>query len=85
MYCLALLDSGNYVFNLCRIFEKKGFVFEVVSTPCHLAKDGCGYCLKFPIQFKNMVVSEGLLNRVPVREIYKIVPMGTKNRYEKIY
>lgn len=84
MYCLAILDSGNYVFNLCRILEKKGYVFEVVSTPCHIAKDGCGYCLKFPIEYRDMVVCEGILNRMPVREIYKIIPYATKNRYERI-
>jgi len=84
VYCLAILDSGNYVFNLCRIFEKKGFVFEVVSIPCHIAKDGCGYCLKFPIQFRDMVIYEGIINRMPVREIYKIIPFGTRNKYERI-
>ncbi|MCX7923708.1 MAG: DUF3343 domain-containing protein [Clostridia bacterium] len=85
MNCLAILTSGNYVFNLHRILERKGLVFEVVSTPCQIAKDGCGYCLKFPEQHKDTVVAEGIENRLPVREIYRIVPMFSKNKYERVY
>ena len=85
MYCLAMLDSGNYVFSLCRILEKKGYVFEVISTPCHIAKGGCGYCLKFPEEYKELIVNEGALNRFFIREIYRIVPLYSKNKYDKIF
>ncbi|MCR4436841.1 MAG: DUF3343 domain-containing protein [Clostridiales bacterium] len=85
MDCLALLDSGNFAYKLCSIFEKKGYIFEVVSTPCHIAKDGCGYCIKFPAEFKELLVSEGIKNKTPIREIYKIIPAYKKNKYEKIY
>jgi len=85
MYCLAMLDSGNYVFHLCSILEKKGYVFEVVSTPCQIAKDGCGYCLKFPMEFKDLVVSEARANGLSIREIYKIIPGYAKNKYERIF
>ena len=85
MYYLALFDSGNYVFSLCRVLEKKGYVFEVVSTPCHIAKGGCGYCLKFPGEFMDMVISEGELNNTAVREIFKVIPLSAKNEYERIY
>lgn len=85
MYCVAILDSGNYVFNLCSVLEKKGYVFEVVSIPCHIAKSGCGYCLKFPFEYMDMVINEAKAINTPVREIYKIVPMFSKNQYTKIY
>ncbi len=85
MYYLALFDSGNYVFSLSRVLEKKGYVFEIVSTPCHIAKGGCSYCLKFPGEFMDMVISEGKLNNTTVREIFKVIPLLSKNRYEKIY
>lgn len=84
MYCLAMLDSGNYVFSLCRKLERKGYVFEVIATPCQIAKGGCGYCLKLPVEYKDLVVGEGFANNMPVREMYLVVPLGMKNKYEKI-
>jgi len=84
MYCLAILASGNYAFYLCRILENMGYVFEVVTTPCQIAKDGCGYCLKFPIEHKELVLKEGLKNKILIRELYKIVPLYSRNKYEKI-
>lgn len=83
-YLLAILDSGNYVFNLCRTLENKGYVFEVVATPCQIAKSGCGYCLKFPDEYKDLVVDEAKENGFKVREIYKITNSFAKNIYEKI-
>ncbi len=85
MYCIAILSSGNYAFNLCRILEKKGYVFEVVSTPCQIAKGGCSYCIKFPCEFKDVVINEGIRSGMYVREIFSIVPMFTKNKYERVY
>lgn len=85
MYCLALLDSGNYAFNLCSILEKKGAALEVVSTPCQISKGGCGYCLKFPVELKDMVIKEGKKNNLPVRAVYKAIPRVSGIRYERIY
>jgi hypothetical protein len=84
MDCLGILQSGNYAFNLCCLLERKGFVFEVVSTPCQIAKGGCGYCLKFPESYKDLVIAEGLANNLPIHEIYGIQPGFTKNKYVKI-
>ena len=84
MYGIAIFDSGNYAMNLCRILEKKGYVFEIVSTPCQIARNGCSYCLKFPFEFKDMVVNEGKANNVAVREMYKVVNQVTKNRYDRV-
>lgn len=85
MNCLAIFDSGNYAFSICRSLEKKGYVFEVITIPCQIAKTGCGYCLKFPIELLNIVVNEGNACRMPIRELYKIVSMYNKNKYEKLY
>jgi len=85
MYAIAILDSGNYALRLCSILERKGYVFEVVPTPCHIAKNGCGYCLKFPLEYKELVLREALLNNLVIREIYKIEPQLMKNNYVKIY
>ena len=84
-YCLAMFDSGNYVFNLHRILEQKGYSFEVVATPCRIAKGGCGYCLKFPEECTDAVINEAGLNNMVVREIYRVTPLFSKNKYEKIY
>lgn len=84
-YCLGVLDSGNYTFSLCRILERKGYVFEVVSTPCQIAKYGCGFSLKFPCEYKDVIIEEGKANNTVIREIYKVIPGITKNAYERIY
>jgi len=85
MDAIAILDSGNYALKLCTILERKGYVFEVVSTPCQIAKGGCSYCLKFPVEYKDMVLQEALFNKLTVREIYQIEQLLTKNKYTKIY
>lgn len=82
---IAIMDSGNYALKLCNILEKKGYVFEVTSTPCHIAKNGCSYCLRFPLEFRDMILQEALLNNITIREIYKVIPQLTKNKYEKVF
>lgn len=85
MYCLAMLQSGNYVYSLCRYFERKNLVFEVVNTPCHLAKWGCSYALKFPERYTDEIIKGGHDNGTPVMEIYKVNPGIVKNFYQKIF
>lgn len=85
MKCLALLDSGNYAMRLSSLLERKGYVFEVVATPCQIAKGGCGYCLKFDEQYCDLVLNEAMQNNINIREIYRVTPLFTKNKYEKIY
>jgi len=84
MYCLGLMESGNYAYHICRLFERKGKVFEVVPVPCKIARGGCGYCLKFPIEFIEEVKAAGNDCGMPIREIYKIVPALMKIDYEKL-
>lgn len=84
MDCVGVMDSGNYALKLCRILEKKGYVFEVVSTPCQIARNGCGYSLRFPEQYIDIVIAEGKESKAQVREVYKVTPMFTKNRYDRI-
>ncbi len=84
VYCIGIMDSGNYAYNLCRALERKGFVFEVVATPCQIAQMGCGYSLKFPEDYKELVLKEAKSSGYAIREIYRIIPMVTKNKYQKI-
>jgi len=79
-----MLESGNYVFSVFRMLQKKGYCFEVISTPCQVAKGGCGYCLKFPEDYKDLVIDEATKSGFPIREMYRIVPMFNKNKYEKL-
>jgi len=83
--CIANFDSGNHAYQLCRILERKGYVFEIVATPCHIATSGCGYSMRLPIEYTELVISEGKNNGIPVREIYKIISEGFKNRYVRIF
>ena len=85
MDAIAIMDSGNYALKLCTILEKRGYIFEVVSTPCQIAKGGCSYCLKFPVEFKALVLQEALFNKITIREIYQVEPQFTRNKYTRIY
>jgi len=82
--CLAVYDSGNYTIKMSRHFEKRGYVFEVISLPCKISSTGCNYCLKFPEEYKDMVVYESKALKYPVRHLYRVIKGYTKNTYEKI-
>lgn len=84
MFGIAIVDSGNYALRLCGILEKKGYIFEVIATPCQIARNGCGYCIKFPLEFKNLILDEGKANDIAIREIYSIIKTSYKNRYERV-
>lgn len=84
MDCIALYDSGNYAYRICRVFEQKGLVFEVISTPCRVSRTGCGYCLKFPEEYLNRVVAESRAYQCPVREAFRVVASNGRNHYVNI-
>lgn len=84
MDCIALYDSGNYAYRICRVFEQSGVVFQVISTPCKVTKTGCGYCLLFPEEYLNKVVSTSKAYGCPVREVYRIMIRQDKKNYVKI-
>ena len=85
MKCIAILGSGNYVYKLNAELEKKGYRFEIISTPCNVAKGGCGLCLKFPEEDLDMIKEEAKRINTPIKEAYRIVPGFTKNKYERVY
>jgi hypothetical protein len=37
------------------------------------------------MEYMDIIIKEGMMNRMPVLEIYKIIPLFSKNKYEKIY
>jgi len=84
MECLAIYDSGNFAYRVCRIFEKKGLEFEVIATPCKISEAGCGYCLSFPCEYLKSVLAESLACGCPVRAAYKVVEHNRKREYIKI-
>lgn len=83
-YCIGIMDSGNFAHSLCGALERKGFIFEVIATPCHIARTGCGYSLKFPEEYLEMVMAEAKVKGFPIREVYRMIPMFNKNKYEKL-
>ncbi|HOJ11670.1 MAG TPA: DUF3343 domain-containing protein [Clostridiales bacterium] len=85
MYYLVLVDSGNYAIRLSRIMAQKGYPVEVVSTPCKIAKNGCGYCLRLIPEYKDTLINEGKTNAINIREIYSVTNASYKNIYKKIY
>lgn len=82
--CIALYDSGNYAYRVCRIFEQKGIVFQVISTPCRVSKTGCGYCLLFPEQYLSQVISVSAECGCPVREVYRMEYVQDRKKYTRI-
>lgn len=82
---IAITDSGNYALKLCSILENKGYVFEVTSTPCQIAKGGCSYCLRFPLEYKELVLQQAHINGITIREIYRAERQHMKYKYVKIY
>ena len=85
MNCIAIFDSGNYAYRVCSELERKGMVFEVVSIPCKIAKQGCGYCLRFPEEYIENVKEVSELCNILIREIYTITKGLSSNSYTKIY
>lgn len=85
MDCLAVYDSGNYTIKMSRHFERMGLVFEVISLPCRISAQGCGYCLKFPEKYRELIVSESKAQNYPVRELYRVNKGIFKNSYEKLW
>jgi len=82
---IAVFDSGNHARLLCSILERKGYVFEVIATPCQIAKTGCGYSLRFPLRYMDVVLQEARLHGIVVREIYRIERQVPRNKYVKVY
>ncbi|NLK68033.1 MAG: DUF3343 domain-containing protein [Clostridiaceae bacterium] len=82
--CLAVYDSGNFAIKISRHFERMGYVFEVISLPCKISTTGCGYCLKFPEEYKDMVLCESRKLNIRIRELYRVIKGNLKNTYEKI-
>lgn len=84
MYGVAVMTSGNFALRLADVLAKEGYFFEVIATPCKIAIGGCGYSIKFPLEFKDQLLGAAKANNIPVVSIYKVIPGITKNNYEKI-
>jgi len=84
MKCIVILDSGNLVYKLDSELVKRGYKFEVLSTPCHIAKGGCGLCLKFPEEFLKVVLEVAVECDTPIKEVYRVIPNFSKNKYRRI-
>lgn len=83
MNCLALLDSGNYAIFISNKLRKIGIDSEIIPTPCKIAENGCGYCLKFNCEHKDLILHHANQNNIKIDEIYKI-NTDNKNKYGKI-
>jgi hypothetical protein len=76
------MQSGNHALRLASILERSGYVFEVVATPCQIAKGGCGYSIKFPMEYKDLLVQKALVNNIGITAIYRAIPGFSKIHYE---
>lgn len=83
-YCIVTFISGNHAIMVCNRLKEKGINAEIMNTPCSVAKDGCSYCIKVPVDQVDLVVREARENRVAVRDIYRRVIINGKKRYRKL-
>ncbi|MDF2988064.1 MAG: hypothetical protein K0R50_3574 [Eubacterium sp.] len=84
MDCIAVFKTSNYVYKMESALKKKGYKFEIVPTPCHVARGGCSLCLKFPEEYLSIVRLEAISCNTPVRAIFRIIPGEARNRHERI-
>ncbi|HEY5584228.1 MAG TPA: DUF3343 domain-containing protein [Ruminiclostridium sp.] len=84
MNYIAILRSRNYVYKLGSALENKGYKFEIVSTPSHVSKGGCGLCLKFPEELMEVVIAVANESNTPIKEVYSINSGHSKNKYRRI-
>lgn len=84
MKCIAILETGNYVYKLESVLERKGLKFDIVSTPCSVTRGGCSLCLKFPEEYLPVVRNTAVECNTPIKAIYRIVQGFAKRRYQRI-
>lgn len=64
--------------------KEKGVSAEIMNTPCSVAKDGCSYCIKVPADRTDLLLREAKENKVPVRDVYRIVITNGRKKYRKL-
>ena len=84
MLCVAVMESGNFALALSRELEDAGILSQVISTPCKLAKEGCGYSLRFDLKDKLSVEKIALEVEIKVNSYYKVSKDFMKSKYQKI-
>jgi hypothetical protein len=84
MNYLAILKSGNEAVKLAEYFERQGIILDVVSTPCKIAREGCGYSLLFPSDMLQDIINAAKAKNLTIVEIYSQKPGPLSNTYEKI-
>lgn len=83
MNCLAIMESGNYALALVKNLEEEGIQCQVVSTPCKLSKEGCGYSVRFNLKDKEDLVKIALQNGIIIKSFYKIIKDTLRTKYHK--
>jgi len=78
---LAAVASVNSAERLKKyLYEKKSVSSRIIQTPSSLAKDGCGYSLRFPDAEKRAVDAAARELRINIRAFYR----ENGSEYEKV-
>ena len=84
MVCIAVMESGNYALALSKELEDIGVVSQVISTPCKLSGEGCGYSVKFDLKDKETVERISLNHEIKIKSYFKSSKELFKSKYQKI-
>jgi len=84
MLCIAVMESGNHAIALSQELENAGVMAQVISTPCKLAKEGCGYSLRFDMNDQEAINKIATERDLKVRSYYRVSKDFMKSKYQKI-
>lgn len=78
---VASITSAN---RLRKLTAQHGVVCHIIQTPASLAKEGCGYSLRFDDSYIDTVSSAADDLNIKIRAFFKETPSGTDVIYSRI-
>jgi len=83
-YYIAVFASKNHAVELHHILARKGYNYELISTPCQLTA-GCSYSIKFThIQSIKHIIDTANEYNKEIKDIYKIYRRDGKKVAERV-
>ena len=84
MNCIAIMESGNFALALTRLLNDGGIQAQVVSTPCRLSGEGCGYSVKFDENDKDGIFRIANEKNIKINSVYWITKEHARQKYHKL-
>jgi len=81
---IASLSSSTSAGRIKRKLYDLGIYSSVIQTPKPLAKDGCGYSLRFDDSLKSIVGETAIELGIKIKGFYYEIDQSGKKQYKKI-